>query len=140
MYDFVLYHSEFLFTYDLQNILCTTVFCHGFPLVYPGPETIEFRFCLPNPVITSHHQDIVTLQVRGFQPKFTIHVLRGSILGGVYLEDHPRTCKWLITMVIVSPLSGFVPLPNGLFMAGINGCQYLLTNWDDPPSIELRYS
>ena len=22
-----------------------------------------------------------------------------------YLEDHPMTCKWLITMVIVSPLS-----------------------------------
>ena len=21
-----------------------------------------------------------------------------------YLEDHPRTCKWLITMVIVNPL------------------------------------
>ena len=23
-----------------------------------------------------------------------------------YLEDHPMTCKWLITMVIVSPLTG----------------------------------
>ena len=23
-----------------------------------------------------------------------------------YLEDHPMTCKWLITMVIVSPLNG----------------------------------
>ena len=34
-----------------------------------------------------------------------------------YLEDHPRTCKWLITMVIVSPLSRVVPLTNGLFMA-----------------------
>ena len=36
---------------------------------------------------------------------------------GVYLsllEDHPRTCKWLITMVTVSPLTGVVPLPNGL--------------------------
>ena len=30
------------------------------------------------------------------------------------LEDHPRTCKWLITMVIVSPLSKVVPIPNGL--------------------------
>ena len=28
------------------------------------------------------------------------------------------TCKWLITVVIVSPLTGVVgPLPNGLFMA-----------------------
>ena len=35
---------------------------------------------------------------------------------GHYLEDHPRTCKWLITMVIVSPRTGVVPLPNG-FMA-----------------------
>ena len=23
------------------------------------------------------------------------------------------TCKWLITMVIVSPLTGVIPLPNG---------------------------
>ena len=31
------------------------------------------------------------------------------------LEDHPMTCKWSITMVIVSSLSGVVgPLPNGL--------------------------
>ena len=34
-----------------------------------------------------------------------------------YLEDHPRTCKWLRTMVIVSPLTGVIPLINGLFMA-----------------------
>ena len=35
-----------------------------------------------------------------------------------YLEDHPMTCKWLITMVIASPLNGVVgPLPNALFMA-----------------------
>ena len=34
----------------------------------------------------------------------------------IYLEDHPRPCKWLITMVIVSPLTGVIPLPNDLFM------------------------
>ena len=34
--------------------------------------------------------------------------------GWTYLEDHPMTCKWLITMVIVSPLNGVIPLPNGL--------------------------
>ena len=34
-----------------------------------------------------------------------------------YLEDRPRTRKWLITMVIVSPLSRVVPLPNGLVLA-----------------------
>ena len=34
------------------------------------------------------------------------------------MEDHPSGCKWLITMVIVSPISRVVgPLPNGLFMA-----------------------
>ncbi len=32
----------------------------------------------------------------------------------VYLEDHPRTCKWLIAMVIVSPVSGIIPVINGL--------------------------
>ena len=32
---------------------------------------------------------------------------------GRYLEDHPRTCKWLITMVSKS-LSRVLPLPNGL--------------------------
>ena len=34
-----------------------------------------------------------------------------------YLEDHLRTRKWSITMVIVSPLTGVIPLINGLFMA-----------------------
>ena len=38
------------------------------------------------------------------------------------LEDHPMTCKWLITMVIVGPLTGVVgPLPNGLYKWLING-------------------
>ncbi len=50
-----------------------------------------------------------------------------------YLEDHPRTCKWLITMVSKSPKQGKVPLPNGL-----NGLSMGVTNhyihWDDPPS------
>ena len=34
-----------------------------------------------------------------------------------YLEDHPMTCKWLITIVSVRPLSRVIPLPNALFMA-----------------------
>ena len=34
--------------------------------------------------------------------------------GSPYLEDHLRTCKWLVTMVIVSPLNGVIPLINGL--------------------------
>ena len=44
-----------------------------------------------------------------------------SVLGGSAQDLD----AWLITKVIVSPLSRAVrPLPNGL----------LLTNWDDPPS------
>jgi len=31
-----------------------------------------------------------------------------------YLEDHPRTCKWLITMIHIYPLTGIIPFPNGL--------------------------
>ena len=34
------------------------------------------------------------------------------------------TCKWLITMVIVSPLNGVIPLINGL-----NGLQMEVTNY-----------
>ena len=41
---------------------------------------------------------------------FTSHELRS------YLEDHPMTCKWLITMVIISPLSRV-----GLVINGLNG-------------------
>ena len=36
-----------------------------------------------------------------------------------YLEDHPRTCKWLITMVIVSPLR--IGLWDPLQMAYLHG-------------------
>ena len=41
----------------------------------------------------------------------------GIFQGTSYLEDHPMTFKWLVTMVIVSPLYGVIPLINGLFMA-----------------------
>ena len=51
-----------------------------------------------------------------------------------YLEDHPRTGKWLITMVIVSPLSRVVPLTNGRFMAYKWGLLTTYIHWDDPPS------
>ena len=40
--------------------------------------------------------------------------VQGQSTRSAYLEDHPRTRKCLITMVIVSPLTGFLPLPNGL--------------------------
>ena len=52
-----------------------------------------------------------------------------------YLEDHPRTCKWLITMVIVSLISRVVgPLPNGLFMTHKRGLPTTYKSWDEPPS------
>ena len=56
-----------------------------------------------------------------------------------YLEDHPMTRKWLITMVIVSPLTGVVgPLPNGRFMAYKWGLLSTYDTWDDPPSTLLE--
>ena len=39
----------------------------------------------------------------------------GKCVHQQYLEDHPS--KWLVTIVIVSPISRVVPLQNGLFMA-----------------------
>ena len=48
--------------------------------------------------------------------------------------------KWLITMVIVSPLNGVMgPLPNGLFMACKWGLLTTYMSWDDPPSIVFPY-
>ena len=39
-------------------------------------------------------------------------------LGRKNLEDHPMTCKWIVTMISFRPLSRVVgPLPNGPFMA-----------------------
>ena len=43
------------------------------------------------------------------------HLYQG--VHGTCLEDHPRTCKWLVTMVIVSPLNVVIPLTNGFSMA-----------------------
>ena len=55
-----------------------------------------------------------------------------------HLEDHPMTSKWLITMVIVSPLRiGLFHFQMGVSWL-INGAYYPLTNWDDPPSRTWR--
>ena len=43
------------------------------------------------------------------------------------LEDHPRYRKWLITMVIASPLTGVIPLPNGLNCFYMGVTDHLLT-------------
>ena len=55
----------------------------------------------------------------------------------LYLEDHPMTCKWLITMVIVSPQD--LGLWDPFQMAELHGLWMgvILTtykSWDDPPS------
>ena len=52
-----------------------------------------------------------------------------------YLEDHPRTCKWLITMVKKSPKDRVVPLVSGLtcFFKG-GWLETTHKSWDDPPS------
>ena len=49
------------------------------------------------------------------------------------LEDHPRTCKWLITMVSFRPLNGVSPHINGrAFPWLINGGDpnYLHPSWE----------
>ena len=43
--------------------------------------------------------------------------ISGVASNSSYLEDHPRTCKWLISMVSFRPLSRVGSLPNGRFMA-----------------------
>ena len=61
---------------------------------------------------------------------------------GVYFEDHPRTCKCLITMVIVSPLRIGLWDPfqradiYGLYM-GVILATYI--HWDDPPSMAFGF-
>ena len=62
------------------------------------------------------------------------------MIGGGYLKDHPRTCKWLITTVIV-----FVPKVWGCgtpskwpnFMVYKWGLFTTYDTWDDPPSIPI---
>ena len=68
-----------------------------------------------------------------FHPMGSGMMLCTSKLMG-YLEDHPMTRKWLLTMVIVSPLTGGCGTPSKWPKWLVNGGYYLLTNWDDPPS------
>ena len=46
--------------------------------------------------------------------------------------------KWLITMVIVSPLTRAVPLPHGVNGLKI-GVTKTSTDWDDPPSSQSLF-
>ena len=58
-------------------------------------------------------------------------------LGCHCLEDHPRTCKWLISLVSKSPNWGcLLPLPNGRTPWLINGGDpnHVSMSRDDPPS------
>ena len=48
-------------------------------------------------------------------------------LVGKCLQDHPSYRKWLITTVIVSPLTGVFPLSNGLNGLKMGVTNYLLT-------------
>ena len=49
----------------------------------------------------------------------------GSVMGAllrwqdISSQYHPRTCKWLISMVNKSPKHWVVPLPNGLINDGL---------------------
>ena len=59
-----------------------------------------------------------------------------------HLQDHPRTCKWLITMVIINPLNRIVgPLINGRNWWLINegDPNYLLVlGWSSKQSLQTR--
>ena len=56
-----------------------------------------------------------------------------SFLKATPLEDYAMTCKWLITIWLVSPLSKVVlPLLNGLYKRGVILTTY--ESWNDPPS------
>ena len=62
--------------------------------------------------------------------------VHGGHKWGWYLEDHPRTYKWLITMVSKSPKKGCSPYKLAKWL--INGGYEPLTNWDDPPSSQVK--
>ena len=60
-------------------------------------------------------------------------------MGPHYLEDHPMTCKWLITLVKKSPLSRVDPFPNGrthsmAYKWGLHPNYLYTSNGGDPPS------
>ena len=67
---------------------------------------------------TAAFQDIFLLKATMFfgPERYLVGSLvpKNQRMGASYLDDHPRTCKWLITMVIVSPLNGVIPLINCL--------------------------
>ena len=79
--------------------------CHCFPVFFHVAQVAKYKSCCRNR--TFFTQKIVEFFVQP-NPEGTgskERVLQKNILNlGDYLEDHPTTCKWLITMVIVSPL------------------------------------
>ena len=60
-----------------------------------------------------------TTGVMGSQPRTKFKILHpGRLTWFTWdLEDHPMTCKWLISMVSKSPKDRVGSLPNGRFMA-----------------------
>ena len=86
-----------------------------FPFLRPPIETLVSQGGVPwkGPIMISTSRCFFSvLQAEnGFWDKSLHETSR-------YLEDHPRTCKWLITMVDKSPKDRVVgPLANGRFMA-----------------------
>ena len=51
----------------------------------------------------------------------------GGFLRGDHLEDHPRTCKWLVTMVSKSPKWGYSPYKWPKWLINGGDPNYLLT-------------
>ena len=89
------------------------------PLVFGGVECI-----LGEENAGSHFSDASGPSWYFLVAKFRV----SSPLGGSSQDGR----KWLKSMVSFRPLTGFIPLPNGLFMA--YKWRLLLSHWDDPPS------
>ena len=70
---------------------------------------------VPTPFISAQGNCMFTCLPRNLGKMPILMILeKDGLKPLVYLEDHPMTCKWLISMVSCCPLNGVVPFPNGL--------------------------
>ena len=63
----------------------------------------------------------------------SVAVNRTSAIGLYYLEDDPKTCRWLVTP-IYRPRKGHLEGEQPLLTGHTDHGYLPLTNWDDPPS------
>ena len=102
IYIYMYIHETEFLTNSLEVQAFQQNSCQNHPVPFP-PRQLTFGDFLP-------------ITVRGGFKDSWLEVSPIEIWRS-YLEDCPSGCKWLITMAIVSPLTGVVSLPNGLFLA-----------------------